>query len=65
MRTRIRNVRLFDGERTIARADVVIEDDLIAAVGTAGTRPAGTWRASRAGTPTWRSTGRAVRCCPG
>ncbi|MBF6475489.1 MULTISPECIES: amidohydrolase family protein [Nocardia] len=33
MRTLIQGVRVFDGERTTARADVVIEDDLIVAVG--------------------------------
>ncbi|MCC3331243.1 amidohydrolase family protein [Nocardia abscessus] len=33
MRTLIHGVRVFDGERTTARADVVIEDDLIVAVG--------------------------------
>nr|WP_055510392.1 amidohydrolase family protein [Nonomuraea pusilla] len=40
MRTLIRDVRVFDGERTIATADVVIEDDLIAAVGAGADRPA-------------------------
>ncbi|MGV9776533.1 amidohydrolase family protein [Streptosporangium sp. NPDC003464] len=40
MRTLIRDVRVFDGERTIATADVVIEDDLIAVVGTGAGRPA-------------------------
>ncbi|WP_106397092.1 amidohydrolase family protein [Actinocorallia populi] len=33
MRTLIRDARVFDGERTIAAADVVLEDDRIAAVG--------------------------------
>lgn len=40
MRTLIRDVRVFDGERTIATADVVIEDSLIAVVGVGGDRPA-------------------------
>ncbi|MFF0868242.1 amidohydrolase family protein [Nonomuraea sp. NPDC003560] len=40
MRTVIRNVRVFDGEHTIATADVVIEDGLIAAVGSGAGRPA-------------------------
>lgn len=35
----IRNVRVFDGERTIARTDVLVRDGLIAAVG--GHMPAG------------------------
>ncbi|XVQ87137.1 hypothetical protein ACQP2K_06890 [Microbispora siamensis] len=30
MRTLIRDVRVFDGERTIPRANVLVEDDLIA-----------------------------------
>ncbi|WP_067170417.1 amidohydrolase family protein [Microtetraspora niveoalba] len=33
MRTLIRDVRVFDGERTIAPADVVLEDDRIESVG--------------------------------
>ncbi|MEV4838997.1 amidohydrolase family protein [Nonomuraea sp. NPDC049486] len=33
MRTLIRDVRVFDGERSIGRADVVIEGELIAAAG--------------------------------
>ncbi|TDE33693.1 amidohydrolase [Nonomuraea mesophila] len=40
MRTLIRDVRVFDGERTIATADVVIEDSTIALVGAGGDRPA-------------------------
>ncbi|MEU1392367.1 MULTISPECIES: amidohydrolase family protein [unclassified Nonomuraea] len=40
MRTLIRDVRVFDGEHTIARADVVFEDGLIAAVGTGADQPA-------------------------
>ncbi|MFE1785144.1 amidohydrolase family protein [Streptomyces sp. NPDC059506] len=32
MRTLIRDVRMFDGERTVAKADVTIEDGLITAV---------------------------------
>ncbi|MEU8251000.1 amidohydrolase family protein [Nonomuraea sp. NPDC048916] len=40
MRTLIRGVRVFDGERTVANADVVIEDDLIVTVGTGGDHPA-------------------------
>ncbi|MEV0230577.1 amidohydrolase family protein [Nonomuraea sp. NPDC050786] len=39
MRTLIRDVRVFDGEHTIATADVVIEDSLIAAVGAGAGRP--------------------------
>ncbi|MEV3982146.1 amidohydrolase family protein [Nonomuraea sp. NPDC049758] len=40
MRTLIRDVRVFDGEHTIATADVVIEDGLIAAVGAGAGHPA-------------------------
>ncbi|YCK35651.1 amidohydrolase family protein [Actinomadura sp. ATCC 39365] len=40
MRTLIRDVRVFDGEHTIATADVLIEDGLIAAVGTGADHPA-------------------------
>ncbi|MGW4896866.1 amidohydrolase family protein [Kitasatospora sp. NPDC004240] len=40
MRTVIRDVRVFDGERTIARADVVVEADRIASVGTRTGNPA-------------------------
>ncbi|MGN9846420.1 amidohydrolase family protein [Nonomuraea sp. H19] len=40
MRTLIRGVRVFDGEQIVAKADVVIEDDLIVAVGADGGRRA-------------------------
>ncbi|MEU8109401.1 amidohydrolase family protein [Nonomuraea muscovyensis] len=40
MRTLIRDVRVFDGERSIATADVVIEGDLIAVVDTGAAHPA-------------------------
>jgi imidazolonepropionase-like amidohydrolase len=38
----IRNVRLFDGERTIPKTDVVVADGKIKAVGPAASAPAGT-----------------------
>ena len=51
----VTGVRLFDGERVLPRADVLVEDGRIAAVG-ADSRPAG--RACPSSTAT------AAPCCP-